>query len=62
MDPMRELPLGFGMALCANQAAADVFARMTPQRQQEIVAGTHAIRSSKEMRASVAGLAETEGL
>lgn len=62
MDWMRELPLGFGMALCANQAAADVFAQMTPQRQREIIDGTHAIRSAKEMRAYVAGLTEREGL
>ena len=43
MDPMRELPLGFGMALCANQAAADVFARMTPQRHVAGLAETEGL-------------------
>lgn len=56
MDPMRELPMGLGMALCANQRAADCFARMTPEQQRQVIEGTHRIQSSAEMRAYVASL------
>ncbi len=58
MDPMRELPLGFGMALCANPAAMAYFERQTPARQQAILERTHSIRSAKEMKAFVAGLGQ----
>lgn len=56
MDFMRELPMGLGMALSANPAAAKRFEAMTPAQQRQVVEGTHAIRSSAEMRAYVAGL------
>ncbi|MCD7829274.1 MAG: YdeI/OmpD-associated family protein [Clostridiales bacterium] len=58
MDPMRELPLGFGMALCANPAAMAYFERQSPARQRAILERTHSIRSSKEMKAFVAGLGQ----
>lgn len=56
MDPMRELPMGLGMALCANQQAADCFAQMSPEEQQQVIEGTHQIQSRAEMRAYVASL------
>lgn len=56
MDPMRELPMGLGMALCANQKAADCFARMSPEEQRQVIEGTHQIQSRAEMRAYVAAL------
>ena len=43
MDPMRELPMGLGLALCANQQAAACFERMSPEEQRQVVEGTHAI-------------------
>ncbi|MCD8335138.1 MAG: YdeI/OmpD-associated family protein [Clostridiales bacterium] len=55
---MRELPLGFGMALCANPAAMAYFERQSPARQRAILERTHSIRSSKEMKAFVAGLGQ----
>ena len=56
MDPMRELPMGLGLALCANQQAAACFERMSPEEQRQVVEGTHAIQSTAEMRAYVASL------
>ena len=56
MDPMRELPMGLGLALCANQQAAACFERMSPEEQRQGVEGTHAIQSPAEMRAYVASL------
>lgn len=58
MDPMRELPLGFGMALCANPGAMAYFERQTPSRQRAILERTHSIRSAREMKAFVAGLGQ----
>ncbi|MCD8353618.1 MAG: YdeI/OmpD-associated family protein [Clostridiales bacterium] len=58
MDPMRELPLGFGMALCANPGAMAYFERQSPARQRAILEHTHSIRSAKEMKAFVAGLGQ----
>ena len=37
MDPMRELPMGLGLALCANQQAAACFERMSPEEQRQVV-------------------------
>lgn len=56
MDFMRELPMGLGLALCANPAAAERFEKMTPSQQRQVIEGTHAIQSSAEMRAYVAHL------
>lgn len=56
MDPMRELPMGLGMALCANQRAMDYFERLSPEQRQAIIDRTHSIHSSKEMKAFVAEL------
>ncbi len=56
MDPMRELPMGLGMALCANQQAAECFEGMSPEQKRQVIAGTHHIQSPAEMRAYVASL------
>lgn len=58
MDPMRELPMGFGMALCANQRAMEYFEHLPQAQKQAIIAQTHQIQSSKEMKAFVAGLGQ----
>ena len=52
MDPTRDLPLGFGMALMQNRAA---FRALPPERQQELIARTRAISSREEMRSLVGG-------
>ncbi len=44
-----EMPIGLGMALAQNPEAMKKFATMSPAQQQEIIAGTHDIRSKQEM-------------
>lgn len=48
-----EIPLGLSMALAENRTAMQHFANLTPQQQREVIAGTHSIASSADMRAYV---------
>lgn len=61
MDPMRDLPMGFGMALLQDPKATRAFYAMTPAQRQEIIQRTHAVSSKTEMRALVAGLSQSGG-
>ncbi|MGE4277897.1 MAG: hypothetical protein AB7E30_12090, partial [Lawsonibacter sp.] len=56
MDPMRDLPMGFGMALLQNEQATRAFYALSPAQQQEIIQRTHAISSKAEMRSLVDSL------
>ena len=56
MDPMQDLPMGFGMALLQDPRATRVFYAMSPAQQQEIIMRTHSISSKAEMRAFVSNL------
>lgn len=58
MDPMRDLPMGFGMALLQDPKATRAFYAMSPARRQEIIQRTHAVSSKAEMRALVASLTQ----
>ena len=58
-DIMRELPMGFGMALMRNQKAYENFCSLSSQKQNEIIERAHQIRSKKEMQAFVTKIAET---
>lgn len=53
MDPLRDLPMGFGMALFQDQAAAAYFAGLPEPERRAILNQTHAIHSKQEMRAFV---------
>ena len=53
MDPLRDLPMGFGMALVQNQSAMETFSSMTPEQQQEIISQTHSVQSKEEMQSLV---------
>lgn len=53
IDPMRDLPMGFGMALAQNPEAMNRFAMLSPEEQSKVVNGTHAVRSKQEMKAYV---------
>ena len=44
-----ELPVGFGIALAKNAEAMQRFANLTDSEKQEIIDGTHAIESKREM-------------
>ncbi len=62
MDPMQDLPMGFGMALLQDEQATRAFYALSPARQQEIIQRTHTISSKAEMRALVASLTDSSGL
>ncbi len=55
---MRDLPLGFGMALSQNTKAMEVFCAMCEQDQQNIIDHTHQVDSKKEMQAYVESLSD----
>ena len=61
MDPLKELPLGLGMALAQNPAAMQSFTAMSAQQQRQVVEHTHAIRSKQEMQQYVNGLTSAQG-
>ncbi len=45
-----ELPIGFAMALAMNPEAMQKFGALSEEHQQQIIAGTHAVKSRDEMR------------
>lgn len=51
------VPIGFGLALSANTAAMNRYARLTERQKQDILNRAHNIRSDKQMYSLVAGLA-----
>ncbi len=44
-----DIPMGFSMALSKNLDAMDYFSSVCAEKQQQIINGTHNIRSKKEM-------------
>ena len=62
IDPMRDLPMGFGMALARNPEALTRFAQLPPEAKKRVVDGTHAIRSKQEMAAYVNRVGAEGGL
>lgn len=53
MEPLRDLPLGFGMALFENERAAQNFEAMDHSTQQTVLQEARAVRSKNDMRALV---------
>ncbi|MBQ3529697.1 MAG: hypothetical protein IJA47_04295 [Oscillospiraceae bacterium] len=51
------IPIGFGLALSANTAAMNRYARLTKSQKQDILNKAHNVRSEKEMYSLVANLA-----
>lgn len=62
MEPMRDLPAGFGMALLQNQSAMRNFEGMDGTQRQSLIDQTHAIQSKAEMRAFVSSMGEHFGV
>jgi hypothetical protein len=58
MNKYGELPMGFGMALMQNQAAAQYFHSLSEQERRRILEETHQIASKEDMRAFVDHLAQ----
>ena len=44
-----EMPVGFAMALAMNPAAMQILASLSEEKKQEIIGGTHAVKSKDEM-------------
>jgi len=44
-----EMPVGFAMALSMNPEAMQHFSMLSEDKKQQIIAGTHSVRSKKEM-------------
>lgn len=44
-----EMPVGLGMALAMNPEAMEKFSSLTETQKHEVINGTHAIASRKEM-------------
>ncbi len=51
-----EMPVGFAMALAMNPKAMQKFAFLSEEKKQEIVEGTHSIKSKEEMHRYVDAL------
>lgn len=45
-----EMPVGLGMALAMNPEAMQKFSALTEKQKKEVINGTHAIASRKEMQ------------
>ncbi len=52
-----EMPVGFSMALAQNPEAMQYFALLSDDKKREIIDGTHAISSKREMHEYVNNLA-----
>lgn len=46
---LNEMPVGFAMALAMNPDAMQKFGTLSEQQKQEVIAGTHAVKSREEM-------------
>lgn len=62
LNPLQDLPMGFGMALAQNIRAMEVFSALPPEEQRRVVNGTHAIRSKQEMAAYVESLTRNQAM
>lgn len=51
-----EMPVGFAMALAINPEAMQKFGALSEEQKQQIIAGTHTIKSRDEMRRYVDSL------
>jgi 2,3-bisphosphoglycerate-independent phosphoglycerate mutase len=53
-----KVPIGFGLALAANEPAMRAYSAMSESQKQTIIDRAHNVRSEKEMHALVASLAK----
>ncbi len=51
-----EMPLGFAMALAVNPEAMAKFEALSEEQKQQIIVGTHGVKSRDEMRRYVNSL------
>mgnify|MGYP005793915607 FL=1 len=53
LNPLADLPLGFGMALSQDLSAMERFSSLSPDQQRDLIEQTHRITSRAEMKAFV---------
>ena len=53
-----EMPIGFSMALALNPEAMERFAMLSETQKQQIIDGTHSLKSKEEMHEYVNKLAK----
>ncbi|MGI5978426.1 MAG: hypothetical protein ACOX66_02885 [Oscillospiraceae bacterium] len=58
MDPLKELPLGFGMALVRNEKAMLRFSALPEAQKEQLLARTHEVSSKAEMQELVDSIAD----
>ena len=51
-----EMPVGFAMALAMNPEAMQKFGALSEEQKQQIIEGTHSVKSRDEMRRYVDSL------
>ncbi len=51
-----EMPVGFAMALAMNPDAMQKFAALSEEKKQQIIEGTHSLKSREEMHRYVNSL------
>lgn len=51
-----EMPIGFSFVLAQNPEAMQKFAELDENKKQEIINGTHSVKSKQEMREYIAKL------
>ncbi|SBW01646.1 conserved hypothetical protein [uncultured Eubacteriales bacterium] len=50
INPIADLPMGFGMALAQDYNSMQYFASLSPDEQRAIIDQTHSINSRDEMQ------------
>ena len=51
LNPLADLPLGFGMALSQDLSAMERFSSLSPDQQRDLIEQTHRITSRAENNA-----------
>lgn len=56
INPLRELPQGFAMALAQQPSAMQRYATLSAEQQSEVLAKVKTVQSKSEMQSIVSGL------
>lgn len=62
LNPMADLPLGFGMGLAQDMDAMKYFSALSPDEQRAVIDQTHNIASHDEMRSFIQSITHQHDL
>lgn len=62
LNPLADLPIGFGMTLVQNEASMKYFSSLSPDHQRAVIDQTQSIGSRDEMRSFVQTLTNQHDL